>query len=125
MRKAEIRQILSTLDLAHPLGRRNRLLLLFLLHTGIRPDECVNLTIHQVAFQGHPRGSLRLPSAVRNGSRSQVVMLHPAAQECIRQILAFHVANGFSVAPSAPLFQDFRRRSISVNSITAYRKKAG
>ena len=125
MRKAEIRQILSTLDLAHPLGRRNRLLLLFLLHTGIRPDECVNLTIHQVAFQGHPRGSLRLPSAVRNGSRSQVVMLNPAAQECIRNILAFHVANGFSVALNAPLFQDFQRRSISVRSITAYRKKAG
>ena len=124
MRKAEIRQLLTTtLDLGHPLGRRNRLILIFLLHTGIRPEECVNLTIHQGAFQGHPRGSLLLPAAVRNGSRSQVVILNPAAQECVRKILDFNASHGFATTPNAPLFQDFQRRSISVRSITAYRKR--
>jgi site-specific recombinase XerD len=58
-----------------------------------------------------------------------VVPLNAVAQQCIRKLLAFNSARGFSTAPAAPVFQNRCHGPLSVRSIqqlvAGYREKAG
>jgi site-specific recombinase XerD len=58
-----------------------------------------------------------------------VVPLNAVAQACIRKLLAFNSARGFSTAPAAPLFQNRCHGPLSVRSIQQlvahYREQAG
>ena len=127
--KSEIRQILSVIDLDSPFGRRDYLLILFLYHTGLRVGECSGLVMHLVARDGDPRQYLHLPASVCKGSRGRVVPLNRVAQACIRKMIAFNSARGFSTAPAAPLFQNKCHGPLSVRSIqqlvASYRELAG
>jgi site-specific recombinase XerD len=127
--KYEVREILDTIDLDSPFGRRDYLLILFLYHTGLRVGECSGLVIHLVALNGQPRQYLHLPAAVCKGSRGRVVPLNRVAQVCISKMIAFNKARGFSTAPAAPLFQNRCHGPLSVRSIqqlvAGYREKAG
>ena len=127
--KNEIRQVLAAIDLRHPFGRRDYLLILFLFHTGLRVSECSRLVTHLVALKGQPRQFLHLPAAVCKGSRGRVIPLNDTAQACITKLLAFNQARGFSTAPAAPLFQNRRHGPLSVRSIQKvvefHREQAG
>ena len=127
--KAEVRQVLSAIDLRSPFGRRDYLLILFLFHTGLRVGECSGVITHLVALNGQPRQYLHLPAAVCKGSRGRVVPLNRVAQACIQKILAFNASRGFSTAPAAPLFQNRVHGPLSVRSIqqlvAGYRELAG
>ncbi len=127
--KAEVRQILSVIDLRSPFGRRDYLLILFLFHTGLRVGECSGVITHLVALNGCPRQYLHLPAAICKGSRGRVVPLNRVAQACIQKILAFNTSRGFSTAPAAPLFQNRVHGPLSVRSIqqlvAGYRELAG
>lgn len=129
--KAELRQILSVIDLSSPFGRRDFLLILFLFHTGLHVGECAGVITHLVAISGRPRQSLHLAAAVCKGSRGQnrVVSLNRVAQACIQKLLAFNASRGLSTAPAAPLFQNQIRGPLSASSIqqllASYRELAG
>ena len=115
--RLEVRQVLNAVDLAHPFGRRDYLLILFLYHTGLRVGECAGLITHLVASAGKPRRFLHLSAAICKGSRGRVVPLNAVAQACIRKLLAFNSARGFSTAPAAPLFQNRCHGPLSVRSM--------
>ena len=127
--KTEVRQVLAAVDLTSPFGQRDYLLVLFLYHTGLRVGECAGLITHLVARDGQPRLYLHLPASVCKGSRGRVVPLNAIAQLCVRKLLAFNSARGFSTAPAAPLFQNRCHGPLSVRSIqhlvAYYREKAG
>ena len=127
--KTEVRQVLAAVDLTSPFGQRDYLLVLFLYHTGLRVGECAGLITHLVARDGQPRQYLHLPASVCKGSRGRVVPLNAIAQLCVRKLLAFNSARGFSTAPAAPLFQNRCHGPLSVRSIqhlvAYYREKAG
>lgn len=127
--KSEVRQVLAAIDLTSPFGRRDYLLVLFLYHTGLRVGECAGLVTHLVALAGEPRQYLHLPAAICKGSRGRVVPLNAVAQQCVRKLLAFNSARGFSTAPAAPLIQNRCHGPLSVRSIqqlvAGYREKAG
>lgn len=127
--KYEVREILDTIDLGSPFGRRDYLLILFLYHTGLRVGECSGLVMHLVALGGVPRQYLHLPASVCKGSRGRVVPLNRVAQACISKMIAFNTERGFSTAPAAPLFQNRCHGPLSVRSIqqtvAGYRELAG
>jgi site-specific recombinase XerD len=127
--KPEVRQVLAAVDLTSPFGQRDYLLILVLYHTGLRVGECAGLVTHLVALAGEPRQYLHLPAAICKGSRGRVVPLNAVAQQCVRKLLAFNSARGFSTAPAAPLFQNRCHGPLSVRSIqqlvAGYREKAG
>ena len=127
--KLEVRQVLDAVDLTSPFGQRDYLLVLFLYHTGLRVGECAGLVMQLVALDGDPRQYLHLPASVCKGSRGRVVPLNAVAQKCIRKLIAFNCARGFSTAPAAPLFQNRCHGPLSVRSIqqlvAGYREKAG
>ena len=127
--KTEVRQVLAAVALTSPFGQRDYLLVLFLYHTGLRVGECAGLITHLVARDGQPRLYLHLPASVCKGSRGRVVPLNAIAQLCVRKLLAFNSARGFSTAPAAPLFQNRCHGPLSVRSIqhlvAGYREKAG
>jgi site-specific recombinase XerD len=127
--KSEVRQILDVIDLESPFGRRDYLLILFLYHTGLRVGECSGLVMHLVAVDGQPRQYLHLLASICKGSRGRVVPLNRVAQACIRKMIAFNTARGFSTAPAAPLFQNRCHGPLSVRSIQqlvqGYRELAG
>lgn len=127
--KSEVRQVLDSIDLAHPFGQRDYLLILWLYHTGLRVGECSGLVTHLVALDRQPRQYLHLPAAVCKGSRGRVVPLNAVAQECVQKLLAFNAARGFSTAPAAPLFQNRCHGPLSVRSIQKivehHREQAG
>lgn len=115
--KLEVRQVLDAVDLTHPFGQRDYLLILFLYHTGLRVGECAGLITTLVASAGEPRHFLHLPAAVCKGSRGRVVPLNAVARACVHKLLAFNSARGFSTAPAAPLFQNRCHGPLSVRSI--------
>ena len=127
--KSEVRQVLAAIDLTHPFGQRDYLLILFLYHTGLRVGECAGLVTHLVALAGEPRQYLHLPAAICKGSRGRVVPLNAVAQTCVRKLLAFNSARGFSTAPAAPLFQNRCHGPLSVRSmqkvVEYHREQAG
>jgi integrase len=100
-----------------------------LYHTGLRVGECSGLVVHLVALDGVPRQYLHLPATICKGSRGRVVPLNAVAQACVRKLLAFNSARGFSTAPAAPLFQNRCHGPLSVRSmqllVAHYREKAG
>ena len=127
--KSEVRQVLAAIDPTTPFGQRDYLLSLFLYHTGLRVGECSGLVVHLVALDGVPRQYLHLPATICKGSRGRVVPLNAVAQACVRKLLAFNSARGFSTAPAAPLFQNRCHGPLSVRSIQQlvahYREQAG
>lgn len=115
--KAEVRQVLSAIDLSQPFGRRDYLLIRFVYHTALRVGECSGLITHLVALNGRPRQFLHLPAALCKERRGRVVPLNDDAQRCVQKQLAFNSARGFSTAPAAPLFQNKCHGPLSVRSI--------
>lgn len=127
--KSELRQLFAAVNLAHPFGPRDYQLFRFMYHTALRVDECAHLITHLVALGGCPRQYLHLPAAICKGSRGRVIPLNDEAQDCVRKLLAFNRARGFSTAPAAPLFQNRCHGPLSKRSmqkiVKFHREQAG
>ena len=126
---AQVRQLLSAVNLESAFGRRDYLLILFLYHTGLRVGELSQLRVDLVANrQGQPREVLDLPAAFCKGPRGRMVPLNATARACVEKQLRFNRSRGFSTAPDAPLFQNRKHRALSIRSIQQlienYRNKA-
>jgi integrase/recombinase XerD len=99
----EVRQLLAAIDGRHPAAARDEALLVFLLHTGLRPSELLGLNVENVAVEGRARETLDLPSAIAKCGLGRLVALNSAARAAVERLLAYNKAQGWSVAPSAPL----------------------
>lgn len=103
-----ISRLLSAINLQGAWGRQDYLLILWICHTGLRICETTSLTIDHVAFVGEPRDAAFVPTSITKGEkrkrRSRSVYLNKVAKKCVRKLLEFNKARGFSTEPEAPLF---------------------
>ena len=99
----EVRQLLDAVDRRDAFAARDEALLVLLLHTGLRPGECLALDVRQVATGGVPRQTLHVPSSIGKCGLERVVPLNARAREAVQALLAFNAGMGWSVADSAPL----------------------
>lgn len=100
-----------------PFAQRDRALLVFALHTGLRVSELSGLHVDLVANLGQPRQTLHLPAELGKGGRARLIPLNDTAQKCIRVLLRFNDQHGFSTAPDRPLFQNRHHGRLSVRAI--------
>lgn len=114
---AETRQLLAAVPSGHPFAQRDRALLVFALHTGLRVSELSGLNVSHVAHGGQARLRLFLPSELGKGGRARIIPLNTTAQKCVRVLLQFNAARGFSTAPGAPLFVNRFHRRLHVRAI--------
>lgn len=105
---AHIGRLLQAINVRGTWGKQDYLLIIFICHTGLRICEVTRLTVDLVAFNGEPRESVFVPTSITKGEkgrrRSRSVYLNKVARKCVRKLLEFNKARGFSVEPSAPLF---------------------
>lgn len=113
----ETRQLLAAILPSHPFAKRDRALVVFALHTGLRVSELSGLNIGHVAHLGQARLRLFLPPELGKGGRARILHLNAIAQKCVRVLLSFNAERGFSTAPDQPLFQNRFHRRLSVRDI--------
>lgn len=125
----EARQLLAAIRPGHPFAKRDRALVVFDLHTGLRVSELSGLDVRHVAVGNQVRQTLHLPAELGKGGRARLIPLNETAQKCIRVLLRFNAERGFSTAPEAPLFQNRFHRRLTVRDIQrlvkALREAAG
>lgn len=125
----ETRQLLAAIKPGHPFAQRDRALIVFALHTGLRVSELSGLQVQHVALGDQVRDTLHLPSDLGKGGRARLVPLNETAQKCVRVLLRFNAERGFSTAPDQPLFQNRFHRQLSVRDmqrlVKALRETAG
>ncbi len=125
----ETRQLLAAIPPGHPFAQRNRALVVFALHTGLRVSELSGLTVQHVALGNQVRQTLHLPAELGKGGRARLIPLNETAQKCVRVLLSFNTERGFSTAPDQPLFQNRFHRPLSVRDmqrlVKALRESAG
>ena len=102
--KAEVRQLLTGINLNSTWGRRDYLLILFLYNTGLRIGEVTRLEVRHVAHLGESRGEVYLPAKITKTKRARTVPLNTVAQNCVQKLLSFNQKRGFSTQDTAPLF---------------------
>lgn len=100
---SEIRLILRCIPSRSPFGARDRAMLVFLLHTGLRVSEICGLLVADVVQWGAPRKMLDLPAHLGKGGRARLIPLNTTAREAVSILVRFNHARGFSIAPEAPL----------------------
>lgn len=125
----EARQLVGAVDPGQPFAQRDRALLVFALHTGLRVSELSGLDVRYVVDRGEPRQTLHLPAELGKGGRARLIPLNDTARKCVRVLLGFNAARGFGVAPECPLFVNRFHRRLSVRDIQrlvkALREAAG
>lgn len=113
----ETRQLLAAIQPGHPFAQRDRALVVFALHTGLRVSELSGLLVDHVAQGNQVRDTLYLTADLGKGGRARLVPLNETAQKCVRVLLRFNAARGFSTAPDQPLFQNRFHRRLSVRDM--------
>ena len=104
-------------------------LLEFMKHTGLSASESAWVLTGSVSEQGLPNRTLHISAPFRRQCRHdsqpihhKVIILGPAAQDCVSKILAFNKERGLPTDPASPLFQDSRGFPLSIRSVVAYQK---
>jgi site-specific recombinase XerD len=125
----ELDQLLGVIPPRSPFGARDRAMILFDLHTGLRVSELCGLIVHHVAFQLQPRRRLDFPAALGKGGRSRVIPLNSVARQAVVDLLEFNRVRGFQVAPAAPLLYNRDHQPLTPRAVRAimqkYREAAG
>ena len=114
-----------------PFGRRDKAMLTFFSHTGLRVGEITGLDQGDVAdFRRQAvRKQVVLPAKVCKGHRSRTVPLNRTAQAAIAQLLAFNRERGFPMGPDQPLLFSRSHQRLPIRAVQRlvqdYREKAG
>lgn len=114
---SEMRQLVAAVDIRDPFGPRDRALLIFDFHTGLRVSELCALDVRHVAADGVPRQTLHVPSEIGKGRRERIVPLNEVARGAISEILELNRRRGFSVAPDAPLLVTKKHQRMTVRAV--------
>jgi integrase/recombinase XerC len=122
-------QLLSVIPSRSPFGGRDRAMIIFARHTGLRVSELCGLRVHMVSFNGEPRQRLELPGELGKGGRGRIIPLNSAARQAVSDLLAFNKSRGFQVAPAAPLLFNRQHQELRPRAVRAimqkYREMAG
>ena len=124
--QAIIDQLLASIPERSPFGARDKALIVFDLHTGLRSHELVALNVgHVLTRDGSPREWLEV---IGKGGYHRQVPLNSAARQAVLDLVQFNQARGFSVAPEAPLLVTRFHRRLPTRSlrdiIQRYRERA-
>jgi site-specific recombinase XerD len=103
---SEAKRLLSGINLASTWGKRDYLLILLFVHTGLRVGEMTRLRVQDVIdpVTTQPREEVYLSARITKTRKARVVPLNETAQKCINKVLEFNKGLHFSTAPGAPLF---------------------
>lgn len=108
----EVNALLRAID--GPYAVRDRSLIQFGIHTGLRINNLSTLTCGQVWHGGRPRRYLRLPAAAMKSRRGHVVPMNPTARSTITALMRWKIARGESTDAHAPVFASRHSRPLSV-----------
>ena len=129
----QVQQLLAVIGPREPFGSRDRALIEFALHTGLRSHELCSLNVGHVLTgycQGNtwdfiPRHWLEV---VGKGRRQRQVPLNSAARKAIIDLIHFNRSRGFSVAQESPLLVTREHKRLPTRSlrdrIQRYREQA-
>jgi site-specific recombinase XerD len=103
---SEAKRLLSGINLASTWGKRDYLLIVLFVHTGLRVGEMTRLRVEDVIdpVTSRPRKEVYLSARITKTRKARVVPLNETAQTCIRKVLEFNKGLHFSTEPGAPLF---------------------
>ena len=123
---ATVDQLLASIPERSPFGARDKALIVFDLHTGLRSHELVGLNVgHVLTRDGFPREWLEV---VGKGGYHRQVPLNVAARQAVLDLVQFNQSRGFSVAPESPLLVTRCHRRLPTRSlrgiIQGYRERA-
>lgn len=124
--QATIDQLLASIPERSPFGARDKALIVFDLHTGLRSHELVALNVgHVLTRDGSPREWLEV---IGKGGFHRQVPLNAAARQAVLDLVQFNQMRGFSVAPESPLLVTKCHRRLPTRSlrdiIQRYRERA-
>ena len=112
---ATVDQLLASIPERSPFGARDRALIIFDLHTGLRSHELVALNVgHVLTRDGSPREWLEV---IDKGGFHRQVPLNAAARQAILDLVQFNQSRGFSVAPESPLLVTRCHRRLPTRSL--------
>ena len=125
----QVRQLMAVIPPRSAFGRRDKAMLAFLLHTGLRVGEVSKLLVSDVYHMNRVRGWLIVHAGLAKGGQERFVPLNDCAQKAVEIILAFNRQRGFSVEASAPLLVSRKHEQLSIRAIQriveGYREMAG
>lgn len=104
----EIRDILSSNDNQTMEGKRNAILVLFILSTGLKPQELCQVRVCDVVRDGRPLHRLRIDAFVSHNGRRREVALDNLAQGCVEKLLLSYSNHKIVIKPSHRLFHDLK-----------------
>ena len=108
-------QLLAAIPQRSPFGARDRALIVFDLHTGLRSCELVALNVgHVLTRDGAPREWLEV---IGKGGYHRQVPLNSVARQAILDLVAFNRMRGFTVAPDSPLLVTRCHRRLPTRSL--------
>lgn len=111
----EAKKLLGAIPPRSPFGGRDRAIILFLLHTGLRVSELVALNIgHVRGFNGQPRQQIIVRG---KGGQVRSVPLNKTAQQAILDLVEFNNARGFSTEPTAPLLVNRKHKRLRTRAV--------
>ena len=119
-------RLLSVIRPGEPFGPRDRALITFAIHTGLRSHELCGLDVgHVMTWDGLPRQWVEV---VGKGDRVRQVPLNPIARQAVLDLVHFNRSRGFAVAGSSPLLVTRCHRRLPTRSlrdlIQRYRERA-
>ena len=119
-------RLLSVIRPGEPFGPRDRALITFAIHTGLRSHELCGLDVgHVMTGDGLPRQWVEV---VGKGDRVRQVPLNPIARQAVVDLVHFNRSRGFAVAGSSPLLVTRCHRRLPTRSlrdlIQRYRERA-
>lgn len=119
-------QLLAAVDPNEPFGPRDRSLIRFTIHTGLRSHELCSLNVdHVLTRDGLPREWVDL---VGKGNCRRRVPLNAVARQCVLDIVQFNRSRGFAVTGESPLLMTRFHKRLPTRSlrdrIQTYRERA-
>ena len=119
-------QLLSAIRPGEPFGPRDRALIVFALHTGLRSHELCSLNVgHVMTWDGFPRQWVEV---VGKGGFQRQVPLNAVARQAVIDLVHFNRARGFAVAGESPLLVTRRHGRLPTRSLRdimqRYRERA-
>lgn len=112
LNEREVRALLRAID--GPYAVRDRSLIQFGIHTGLRINNLSTLTCGQVWHAGRPRRYLRLPAWAMKSRRGHVVPMNSTARDTITTLMRWKTTRGEPTDATAPLFASRHGRHLSV-----------
>lgn len=102
----EARRLLSGINLASTWGKRDYLIILLMVNTGLRVGEATRLNVKDVVdpILNRPREEVYLSARITKCRKARTIPLNATAQMAILKILEFNRGLHFSTALDAPLF---------------------